>query len=171
MADLMARMAEIAASQHVGDVLVGFGLGSCIGLALTDDGQRAAALAHIVLPTSADVGGHGSAAVAKFADTAVPALFDEIVNMGVPARRVFATLVGGAQMFATGGSMDIGGRNERAVREALALLNIPVRAAITGGSVGRTMRVYVGHGRITYKEAGGQETDMLPAPIEMRRAA
>jgi chemotaxis protein CheD len=170
MADLLARMAEIAASQHAGDVLVGLGLGSCIGLALTDTNQRAAALAHIVLPASADAGGQ-VAAVAKFADTAVPALFEEIVQMGVPGRRVFAILVGGAQMFAASGSMDIGARNEQAVREALAGLGIPVRAAVTGGSVGRTIRVYVGRGRITYKEAGGQEIDLLPAQVEMRRAA
>ena len=36
MADLMARMAEIAVSRHEADVLVALGLGSCIGLALLD---------------------------------------------------------------------------------------------------------------------------------------
>jgi chemotaxis receptor (MCP) glutamine deamidase CheD len=67
--------------------------------------------------------------------------------------------------------MDIGSRNERAVRDALAGHGIPVRAAVTGGSVGRTIRVYVGHGRITYREAGGREIDMLPGPVATRRAA
>jgi chemotaxis protein CheD len=70
-----------------------------------------------------------------------------------------------------GGSMDIGSRNEHAVREALARQGIPVRAAVTGGSVGRTIRVYVGSGRVTYKEAGGQEIDLLPSPVPIRRAA
>jgi chemotaxis protein CheD len=171
MADLMARMAEIASSGQAGDVLVGLGLGSCIGLALADDGGRAAALAHIVLPVSSEVGSIRPVAVAKFADTAVPALIREIVQLGVPARRIFAALVGGAQMFATGSGTDIGSRNERAVRDALAGHGIPVRAAVTGGSVGRTIRVYVGHGRITYREAGGREIDMLPGPVATRRAA
>ena len=36
MAELMARMAEIAVSRHEADVLVALGLGSCIGLALLD---------------------------------------------------------------------------------------------------------------------------------------
>jgi chemotaxis protein CheD len=170
MADLMVRMAEIACSRNAGDVLVGLGLGSCIGLALTDESDRAAALAHIVLPSS-DGGSTNPRAAAKCADTAVPALLDEIVRLGVPVRRVVATLVGGAQMFAMGSSMDIGSRNEEAVREALARQGIPVRAAVTGGSVGRTIRVYVGLGRVTYKEAGGQEIDLLPAPVAMRRAA
>ena len=171
MADRMARMAEIASSRTAGDVLVGLGLGSCIGLALTDDSDRAAALAHIVLPVSSEARSSDTASVAKFADIAVPALVDEMVRLGVPVSRVFATLVGGAQMFAMAGSMDIGARNEEAVRAALARRGIAVRAAVTGGSVGRTVRVYVGLGRVTYKEAGGQEIDMLPAAVAMRRAA
>src|SRR5213592_1698844 len=116
MADRMARMAEIASSRTAGDVLVGLGLGSCIGLALTDDSDRAAALAHIVLPVSSEARSSDTASVAKFADIAVPALVNEMVRLGVPVSRVFATLVGGAQMFAMAGSMDIGARNEEAVR-------------------------------------------------------
>ena len=173
MADLMARMAEIAASQRTGDVLVGLGLGSCIGLVLSDDSHRAAALAHIVLPAAHEVcaAAAATASVAKFADTAVPALVDEIVSLGVPVRRLWAMLVGGAQMFALGGGMDIGSRNELAVRQALAQMRIPVRAAVTGGAVGRTVRVYIGQARITYKEAGGSEIDLLPAAVDLRRAA
>ena len=34
-------------------------------------------------------------------------------------------------------------------------------ASMTGGSVGRTMRVYVGSRRVTYREAGGDEIDLL----------
>jgi chemotaxis protein CheD len=171
MADLMARMAEIAASQRAGDVLVGLGLGSCVGLVLSDDSHRAAALAHIVLPASSEVGAAAAASVAKFADTAVPALVGEIVNLGVPVRRLWAVLVGGAQMFALSGGMDIGSRNEFAVRQALAQMRIPVRAAVTGGAVGRTVRVYIGQSRITYKEAGGSEIDLLAAAVDLRRAA
>ena len=47
-----------------------------------------------------------------------------------------AVLVGGAQMFSLGSSaaMDIGVRNEAAVRAALATERIPVVAAEVGGS-------------------------------------
>ena len=50
MAELMARMAEIAVSRHEADVLVALGLGSCIGVALLDRASLVAGLAHVVLP-------------------------------------------------------------------------------------------------------------------------
>jgi hypothetical protein len=42
-------------------------------------------------------------------------------------------------------------------------------AEVTGGSVGRTIRVYVGAGSVTCKEAGGSEFELPVAPL--RRAA
>jgi chemotaxis protein CheD len=157
----MARMAEIVASRSEGDVLVGLGLGSCIGLVLAEPALRTAALAHIVLPASAEaVPVAGSAG--KFADTAIPAMLQALRHYGIGSQGLFAVMVGGAQMFATGGSLDIGTRNERAVRAGLLAAGIPLRAAVTGGSVGRTVRVHVGRGSITAKEAGGAEIEILP---------
>ncbi len=161
MAELMVRMAEIAASQHPGDVLVSLGLGSCIGVALMDDSRRAVGLAHVVLPSSTEAGINRGVAP-KFADTAVPLLIDEVSNLGAARRSLFAVMVGGAQMFSLGSaSMDVGNRNAAAVRDALAAANVPVRAEVTGGSVGRTIRVYVGTGQVTCKEAGGKEIDVF----------
>lgn len=161
MAELMVRMAEIAASQHPGDVLVSLGLGSCVGVALMDDSRRAVGLAHVVLPASGEAGINRGVAP-KFADTAVPLLIDEVSNLGAARRSLFAVLVGGAQMFSLGtSSMDVGSRNTTAVREALAAAGVPVRAEVIGGSVGRTIRVYVGTGQVTCKEAGGKEIDVL----------
>jgi chemotaxis protein CheD len=169
MAELMARMAELVASQTPGDVLTALGLGSCIGVALVDDSCRVGALAHVVLPTSQGAPGAGPT-TAKFADTAVPMLIGEMAGRGVPRHRVWAVLAGGAQMFSLGGkgSLDIGRRNEAAVRAALDANRLPVRAAATGGSVGRTLRVYLGSGRVTSKEAGGAEVDLLPLRVGER---
>ena len=73
-----------------------------------------------------------------------------------------AILVGGAQMFSLGGSgaLDIGVRNDEAVRAALANERIPVVAAETGGSKGRTIRVIPG-GAVLSKEAGGAEIVLM----------
>ena len=167
----MVRMAEMTASKAPGDVLVALGLGSCIGLALVDDSAGAAALAHVVLPDSHE--SRGAAAAAKFADTAVPALVREAVAVGARRNRLQAILVGGAQMFSVGpkvsNTMDIGLRNAAAVRRALDAERIPVLAEVVGGSVGRTIRVYVGTGSVTCKEAGGAEAEITAT--QLRRAA
>jgi len=155
MADLMARMAEIAVSRHEADVLVALGLGSCIGVALLDRASLTAGLAHVVLPESRE----GSAAVpGKFAAKS----------------RLSAVLVGGAQMFATGASnsLDIGRRNEQAVRTALAVAGIPITVAVTGGSTGRTMRVHLESGIVTCKQAGSvEETIAARGVTTLRQAA
>jgi chemotaxis receptor (MCP) glutamine deamidase CheD len=56
--------------------------------------------------------------------------------------------------------MDIGTRNEDAVRALLAEAGIPVTATATAGSVGRTVRVHVATGTVTVREAGSQEVGL-----------
>ena len=156
----MVRMGELAYSAASGDVLVSLGLGSCIGLALLDRRAAVAGLAHVVLPASEGRAG----APGKFADTAVPALLDAVVEAGARRLRVEAVLVGGASMFSFGGTgLDVGQRNESAVREQLAALRIPVAAAETGGGKGRTIRVRVENGLVTAKAAGESESPLYPA--------
>jgi chemotaxis protein CheD len=170
VAELVVRMGEIAATQNPGDVLVGLGLGSCIGLVIVDDRGPVAAMAHVVLPES---NGNAAAAAGKFADTAIPQLIRELTSIGATRSRLSAILVGGAQMFATAGKLDVGSRNEQAVREGLQAHGIPVRAAVTGGSSGRTMRVYLESRSITCKQAGLEEVEIATwgGLTQMARAA
>ena len=157
----MVRMGELATSAVAGDVLVSLGLGSCIGLALLDRRTGVAGLAHVVLPAS---GGNGADNVLKFADHAVPELVDRVVAAGGRRLRLEAALVGGASMFATSSSaLEVGQRNEAAVRDQLKTLRIPVIAAETGGTRGRTMRVHVDDVRVTVREAGGTDHDLVGA--------
>jgi chemotaxis protein CheD len=160
------HMGELAISTTPGDELVALGLGSCIGLAVVDRRAGAAGLAHIVLPEAAGRPGPGTPH--KFADHAVPALIDGLVEQG--ASRVFmqAVLVGGASMFGDGapGALDVGGRNAAAVRSLVAERRIPVVAEAVGGSRGRTITVDVAGGGVTVREAGGAEQALL-APMEV----
>jgi len=169
MPELMARMAEIAVSRHEADVLVALGLGSCIGVALLDGASLVAGLAHVVLPESRP----GATTPGKFADTAVPELLRRVIGLGATRGRLHAVLVGGAQMFAVsaGGALDIGRRNEQAVRTALAVAGIPITTTLTGGGAGRTMRVHIGSGIVTCKQAGSQEETIATRDAGRLRAA
>jgi chemotaxis protein CheD len=162
MAETMVRMGEYAFSASAGDLLVSLGLGSCIGLALIDRRAAIAGLAHVVLPAAE--GRDGSPG--KFADTGVPALLDAVAGLGARRTRVEAVLVGGASMFSFGGNgLEVGQRNDAAVREQLAKLRIPVVAAETGGSKGRTIRVHVATGLVTSKAAGEPEVELHPKSL------
>ena len=162
-AEIAVRMGEIAASANPGDVFVSLGLGSCIGLALVDQRRGIAGLAHIMLPEA--LAGAGPAG--KFADLAVPELVEQTIALGTSRPMLKAVLVGGAQMFSLGssGALDIGVRNDAAVRDALRKERITVVAAETGGSKGRTVRVTVETGLVTSKAAGEVEVSLYPKVI------
>jgi len=160
----MVRMGELFVSGNAGHVLASIGLGSCIGLVLVEAKRPFAGLAHIMLPTS---NGDLAAPIGKFADRAVPELIDQLGAIGAAAARLEAVLVGGARMFSfdSSPSLDIGRRNEEATRAALDRAGIAVRAAATGGTKGRTVRVRVGTGVVTVKEPGTAEVELFtPTP-------
>jgi chemotaxis protein CheD len=166
MPETMVRMGELAASAVADDVLVSLGLGSCIGLALLDRRVGVAGLAHVVLPAST---GNGSAGAYKFADVAVPELIDRVVAAGGRRQMLEAVLVGGASMFAVSTStLEVGQRNEAAVRDQLTAQRIKIVATETGGARGRTIRVHVGSNHVTVREAGGTEFTLVPGPVGAR---
>jgi chemotaxis protein CheD len=159
LTETMVRMGELAVSSRPGHVLVSLGLGSCIGLALLDRRMGIAGLAHIVLPQSQ---GHGHDNPRKFADLAIPQMLGQLEDLGARKLRLEAALVGGASMFAvSAASLEVGQRNEAAVRDLLKGLRIPVVAEATGGSRGRTIRVDVATSAVTVREAGGKEEELL----------
>jgi chemotaxis protein CheD len=144
-------------------MLVTLGLGSCIGLVLLDRRLGVAGLAHIVLP---DSGGHTEVNKYKFADHAVPELINRLTALGARRPMLEAVLVGGASMFAAiGGSMEVGARNEAAVKAQLATARIRIHASATGGSRGRTVRVDPKTGIVLVREAGGKDGQLFPPTL------
>jgi len=156
--EIAVRMGELAVSSAPGEVLLSIGLGSCIGLAVVDQRRGIAGLAHVMMPEALD----GSGPVGKFADLAVPELVAQVTALGTSRPMLRAVLVGGAQMFSLGtsGALDIGARNDAAVRDALRKERISIAAAEVGGSQGRTIRVIPG-GAVLSKEAGGAEKELM----------
>jgi chemotaxis protein CheD len=156
--EIAVRMGELAVSASPNELLTCIGLGSCIGLALVDQSRGIAGLAHVMLPEAPGP----DASPGKFADLAVPALIARTVALGTSGRSLKAVLVGGAQMLSLdgGGSLDIGVRNEAAVRGLLSAEQIPVLAVATRGSKGRTMRVWPG-GAVIAKAVGEAEIELL----------
>ena len=143
-------------------VLVCYGLGSCIGLALFDRTAGVGALAHVVLPDSR-LGRGQDAQPGKFADTAVPAAVSQLLKLGAVRSRLTARMAGGARMLNVVGSgtrLDIGARNVEAVRAALAGEAIPLVAEDTGGTYGRTLQLFIDNGRLLVSTVGRGEREL-----------
>jgi chemotaxis protein CheD len=99
--------------------------------------------------------------VGKFADTAVPELIAQMRRAGGIERRFEAAIAGGARMFEMSGGLDIGSRNEAAVRAAMAEARIAIKAAKTGGNTGRTVKISVGDLLVTVRSAGEKPETLL----------
>ena len=148
MSEIVVRVADL----NVGgedDVLVTVGLGSCVAIALHDPSARVGGLAHILLPSPALSRSTDNAA--KFPHSAVPRLLELMTARGASSKRVVARIVGGASMFASlapSGTIQMGERNVVATRQALNASGLPLVAEAVGGDFGRTVRLFVGDGRL-----------------------
>lgn len=140
------------------------GLGSCVGLAIFDPASGLAGLAHLMLPSAAEVDeGHD----AKFADTGTALLVREMEALGADARTMEATLAGGSDMLAYSEAA-IGERNAAAVRAALAANGVRVVAEDLGGAHGRTLRLEPATGEVVVERAGTGPTLLGARPPENR---
>jgi chemotaxis protein CheD len=133
-------------------------LGSCVGVVLYDRPSRLGGVAHVVLPDS-----RGSAdQPGKYADTAIPALIDDMERAaGRRLRpRLTAKLFGGASMFQGGASIDIGGSNQVACERVLAELGVPVVARDLGGETGRRLTFATATGIVAVRIPGGADYEV-----------
>lgn len=141
------------------DVLTTIGLGSCIGIALYDPTTKISGLAHIMLPDSTQI--RNNTNVAKFADTGIQKLYDDMIAAGACRSKLVAKIAGGAKMFelsnASSQSINIGEKNAIASRKKLKELGIPLIAEDTGLNFGRTVELNSETGAYLIKAVGKQE--------------
>lgn len=157
---LVIGMGEYIVSNTPGAVLVCIGLGSCVALCIHDRVTKVGGMVHIVLPKSDGKTGGNEA---KFADTAVPLLLGEILKNGGLRNRLTAKIAGGAQMTVAPGLRDTfktGERNIAQIKEALERIKLPLIAADVGGTLGRTVRLYLDTGKVTVKTVSGEPKEI-----------
>jgi len=161
----MSKTISIGISDYnialLGDVLVTYALGSCVGICLYDPVSKIAGLSHIMLPTVADFSdSRSSAQMGKYADTAIELLLQQMLGSGAVRIRLRAKIAGGAQMFAPVNNTSLAGIGERnviAVKKELARLRVPIIAEDTGKNYGRTVYFAADDGLMTVKSVNKGE--------------
>lgn len=137
------------------DILTTLGLGSCVGIALYDPSVKVGGLAHIMLPDSKQIKNNSN--VAKFADTAIVKLIEDMARIGAKSNRLVAKIAGGAHMFEfknMDDMMRIGTRNISAVTQILQEMTIPIVANDTGSNYGRTIELHTTTGLLLVRTIG-----------------
>ncbi len=147
-------ISEMKVSNRPDDVLVTYSLGSCVGLALYDPVARIGGLVHCMLPLSSIDPVKARNSPCMFTDTGVPALIQEMLNLGAMKNRLVAKVAGAASLLDEKGTFKIGERNYIVLRKVLWKNNILIVADDTGGTIPRTVYLYVDTGRTTIKSRG-----------------
>lgn len=160
MNQIVVGIAEFKLAEPPG-VLVTYGLGSCVAIALHSGKAAVGSLAHIMLPLAYEKEENRSPG--KFADSAVAAMVRQMGTRGIEPSGLVAKIAGGAQMFAgqfKGPGRRIGVRNILAVQKALSNFEIRLVAQDVGGTAGRTVEFTTGTGRFVIKTLKGEVREL-----------
>jgi chemotaxis protein CheD len=78
---------------------------------------------------------------AKFADSGIPYLVEEMMRIGAVRRRLVAKIAGGAKMFSfnSDANLNIGERNIQATKIVLSEMKVPIISEDVGKNYGRTV--------------------------------
>lgn len=137
-------------------------LGSCVGVAMLDEGNRIGGICHVFAPRSPD--GRRST---EYADVAVPALVEAVASAGGRPHLCRVAVAGGAELFPGAGAA-IGRANAEAVVDALAAFGLRPHEQDTGGGEVTELSVEPAEGRIRIRRTvfrllgGGIPTGSAP---------
>jgi len=162
---LAVGLGEIKISNNPQDMLVAYGLGSCLGIGMHDPVLRISGLLHAILPASPENGRYTDqpSQPGKYVDSGLAELLGQMIKMGADRRRLIVRYAGGANMLTAPGFsqvMNIGTRNVEVAVATLGALNMKVCGYEVGGNIGRTVRFYVTDGRMTIRTVGNQEREI-----------
>jgi chemotaxis protein CheD len=154
---------EMVTSDNPDDVLVAYGLGSCVAICLHDPVARVGGMLHALLPAAHDNGRAVRGKPTKFVDQGTTLLIDELLRLNARRTRLVAYLCGGARMLSTpefDDLLSIGERNELAAEAALRATGLRIQARATGGHSGRTVRFYIATGQLVIRTLEHGEQDL-----------
>jgi len=153
---------ELVVSVAPEDVLVAYGLGSCVAICLYDPIARVGGMLHALLP-SAPTRGKIECAPTRFVEQGLPLLLEAMQHMNAKRPQLIAWVCGGACILSAPGfeqSLTIGARNAQAAADALRLAGLRIKSQDIGGRAGRTVKIYAATGRVAVKTLGQPERSL-----------
>lgn len=153
-------MAELRIAQTP-DILAAYGVGSCVIVVMYDTKTKIGGMSHVMLPDSTTVQSE-KINPRKFADTAVPLLYQTLTHAGIFRPSLWVKLVGGAQMFppTEDFSDTIGKKNYTAVIDALKKLGVPILGEEIGGTTGRSLELELNSGKVSVSILGETQKEI-----------
>jgi chemotaxis protein CheD len=152
---------QLAVSKDPNELLIAYGLGSCIGVSCYDPQAKVAGLAHILLPSS-EGKRSDEKEPARFADTGIDLLVKRLTESGALPRRLVVKIAGGAAVLgpANAEKFKIGVRNAEAIKERLKRHGLSPAATDIGGTRGRTLELHPATGKTFVRTAASPANEL-----------
>jgi chemotaxis protein CheD len=152
------NIAEYAVSKDKDEVLIAYGVGSCVICCVYDRIVPVAGMIHVMLPVRNDMH-RRETEDAGYADVGIPILIQAMRDSGALDTRMVVKLAGGANIVksATQLDRDIGRRNLVETRRILKDIGLFTVFEDVGGTHWRTIRFYTGTGRLVVSAGGNTQ--------------
>jgi chemotaxis protein CheD len=161
MSQIVVGVADCQVGSMRDQVLTTYALGSCIGLAVYDPAALVGGLLHFMLPDSGINPERGKQSPYMFADTGIPLLLQQVIELGASKRRLIVRAAGAARMMDPEDVFEVGRRNYLAMRRVLWKAGVLIHGEAVGGDRARTVRLSIGTGRFWLQE-DGEEREIGP---------
>ena len=159
MSRLIVGVADCKCAKSPVAEIITYALGSCIAVVVHDSSSGVGGLLHYMLPESSLDQEKAAANPYMFADTGIPALINDVKELGGRTRGLTVWVAGGAQVLTDNGHFQIGRRNYLALRKLLWKQGLMIHAESVGGTSCRTVRLELPTGRVLARE-GGTEREL-----------
>jgi len=157
--EITVGIADLQLSSDPTSLLVTYALGSCIAVTAHDPVRHVAGVIHYMLPLSSSAPDKAADRPAMFADTGVPLLFERMYALGCSKQSLVIKVAGGGKLYDDNGTFEIGKRNHTILRKMFWQVGVTIAAEDVGGAKSRTLRLFVGTGRLIVSSMG-VETDL-----------
>ncbi len=154
---LTVDIGDFKVSNDPSELIITYALGSCIAVILHDPIRHIGGMIHYMLPLSGASPERAKERPAMFADTGVPRLFEAVYGLGAVKRDLVVKVAGGGTLHDDNGVFNIGQRNYTVLRKMLWKNSILIASEDVGGRKSRTVRFWVGTGRVVISSQLGQE--------------
>lgn len=145
---------DMKVSADVGETLITYALGSCLGVTIYDPVIRVGGMLHVMLPDSRIDPAKALLNPFKFVDKGVPMLFRAAYALGGKKERMILKVAGGASVLDGQREFRIGERNIAMLRKILWKNNVPVDAEDVGDCISRTMSLEIASGGVHIRANG-----------------
>lgn len=150
---IVVNISDMKFSKRSEDVIVTFSLGSCVGVTAYDPVNKLGAMVHCLLPSSQSSPDKAKENPYMFVNSGVAGMVRVLFKLGAKRENLIFKVAGGANM--RGDTLfNTGQRNLEALRTLLDKNRITLAGKDVGGTIPRTMYLYMETGRVVVKTFG-----------------